>query len=216
MISKSFIKVKSSWGHDINNLMLTHSPKSNSVAILFPGGDGSCDAPLLHYARKATLLSGCDVLSLEYGYYRATNTFKPEFLNQTISEVNEAIQICLANGYDNIYFISKSLGTSVAGEISRLIGNNKINNMFLTPTSHTTPYIVNSKCVVVTGTNDKLFPKEQIDIIKTCSLVDLHIIENATHSLESDDDYIKSLEILGAVTNLCSKFVSKSTERLSE
>ena len=30
---------------------------------MVPGGDGTCDKPLLYYARKATLLSGCDKVS---------------------------------------------------------------------------------------------------------------------------------------------------------
>jgi hypothetical protein len=209
LINKSFIKVKSSWGHDINNLFLTQSPKSDSIVILFPGGDYSCDKPLLHYARKATLLSGCDVLSLEYGYFKTNNSFKIDFLEQIIKEAYEAIQIALSNSYKRIYFISKSLGTSVAGEMSNLIGYDKINNLFLTPTSHTIPHIINSRCVVVVGSNDKFFSKENIDTISTYSSVDLHIINNAAHSLEVDDNYRESLEILSYVTNLCESFICK-------
>lgn len=209
MINKSYIKVKSSWGHDIYNLFLTQSPKSDSIVILFPGGDYSCDKPLLHYARKATLLSGCDVLSLEYGYFKTNNSFKMEFFEQIIKETYEAIQTALSNSYKRIYFISKSLGTSVAGEISNLMGYDKIDNLFLTPTSHTIPHIINSRCVVVVGSNDKFFSKESIDTISTYSSVDLHIMNNAAHSLEVDDNYKESLEILNDVTDLCVGFVCK-------
>lgn len=50
-----------------------------------------------------------------------------------MKEAKEAVEICLSNGYKNIYFISKSLGTVIAGEISKYIGYDKINNLFLTP-----------------------------------------------------------------------------------
>lgn len=207
MIHKTFVKVKSSWGHDIHNLFLTQSPKSGSIVILFPGADYSCDKPLLHYARKATLLTGCDVLSLEYGHFKTNNSFKLEFLEQTIKESHEAIQIALTNQYKRIYFISKSLGTSVAGEISKVMGYDKISNLFLTPTTQTIPYITESKCVVVVGTNDKLFSKENMDTISTYPSVDLHIIDDAVHSLEIDDDYKESLKILSDITNLYVSFV---------
>ena len=214
MINKSFIQVKSSWGQDIHNLFLTHSPKADSIVILFPGGDGSCDKPILHYARKAALLSGCDVLSLEYGYFRTNNSFRSEFFEQTIKELNETINICLSNNlYKNVYFISKSLGTSIAGEISKIIGYDKVNNLFLTPTVKTIPHIINSKCTVIVGTNDKYFPKEFIDRIGTYPTVDLHIINNAVHSLEADDSYKESIEILSTVAGLCESFVRKENER---
>jgi len=211
LISKSIIKVSSSFGHEINNLFLTHSPKSKSIVILFPGGDGTCDKPVLYYARKAVLLSGCDVLSLEYGYVRTDKTYKKEFFEQTVKEVKEAIEKCLENSYEKIYFISKSAGTRIAGEISKSIGYDKVSNLFITPTVYTIPHIINSKCTVIVGTKDKLFPKEYIDKISACSSVDLNIINNATHSLEIEDDYMESLEILGTVTKICADFVGGHT-----
>lgn len=208
MISKSFIQVNSSFGHAINNLFLTHSPKSKSIVILFPGGYGTCDNPILYYARKATLLSGCDVLSLEYGYVRTNQTNKKEFFEQTVKEANEAIKKCLQNSYEKIYFISKSAGTRIAGEISKSIGYDKVSNLFITPTVYTIPHIFNTKCTVIVATNDKIFPKEYIDKISTYPSVHLNIVNNATHSLEIEDDYMESLEILGTVTKLCAGFVN--------
>lgn len=207
MVSKSIIKVSSAFGHEINNLYLTHSPKSKSIAVLFPGGNGTCDNPVLHYARKAVLLSGCDVLSLEYGYVRTDKTYKTEFREQTVKEVNETIEKCLGNSYENIYFISKSLGTSIAGTISKSMGYNKVRNLFLTPTVYAIPHIINSKCTVIVGTKDRIFPREYIDIISAYPSVNLIIINNAVHSLEIEDDCMESLEILGTVTKLCADFV---------
>jgi hypothetical protein len=212
LINKSVIKVQSFWGHKINNLYLTHSPKSGSLVVLFPGADYSCDKPLLHYARKATLLLGCDVLSLEYGFLRGNKDSSLNFKDMIVKESYEAIKLALYDTYNKVYFISKSLGTVVAGEISELIGYEKINNLFLTPTKDTIRHILKSKCSVVVGTKDKFFTKDDIDFVAT-SLVNLHIIENAVHSLEIDDDYIKSIEILNEVTNICADFVGIGHER---
>ncbi|MBL4938275.1 alpha/beta hydrolase [Clostridium sp. YIM B02515] len=208
MINKSYIKVKTIWGYDTNNMLLTHLPKSDSIAVLFPGADYSCDKPLLHYARKAALLSGCDVLSLEYGFCRATNPVEGNPFNQIVKDSYEAVRLCVENKYNNIYFISKSFGTAVAGEVSSLVGYDKVNNLFLTPTEETIPYILRSKCTVISGERDKHFTQNNIDTIRKNSSVDLHIIDKAVHSLEIDDDYIESINILEYITKVCAKFVS--------
>jgi predicted alpha/beta-hydrolase family hydrolase len=207
-MNKSFIKVKSTWGHDINNMLLSQPTKSDSIVILFPGGGYSCDKPLLHYARKVTSLSGCDVLSLEYGYYKTDNSFNHKFLNSIIEESYQAIKLVLSNSYKNIYFISKSFGTEVAGEISRKLGYDNIKNLFLTPTPSCITHIENSKCSVIVGTNDSVISKEEVFKIGTNPLIDLTVIEGAAHSLEIEDDYIKSLDILRVITKKYENFVS--------
>ena len=207
LIKKSYITVKSCWGHEINHLLLSHEPKSDSLVILFPGAGYSCDKPLLYYAREVTLLLGCDVLSLEYGYFKTNEGFKPEFIQLILMETQEAIQECLAKQYKKIYFISKSLGTSVAGEISKVIGYDKVENLFLTPIKYTIPHIMNSKCTVIVGDQDKLFPKESIDEIRKYELVDTHVISEATYSLETEESYRRSLEILDTVAMLYEKFI---------
>ncbi|MBC8061648.1 MAG: alpha/beta hydrolase [Clostridiaceae bacterium] len=207
-MKKSFVKVKSSWGHDINNTLLSQPIKSDSIVILFPGGTYSCDKPLLHYAKKVSSLLGCDVLSLEYGYYKLDKSFNPEFINSIIEESLVAIKLVLSNNYNNIYFISKSLGTEIAGEISKKLGYNKIKNLFLTPIPNSITHIENSKCIVVVGTNDQVISKEVVFKLGTNPLVDLKIIEGAVHSLEIEDDYIKSLDILKEITGLYTSFIS--------
>lgn len=208
MADNSYITVKSSWDHEIENSLLTHSPKSASIAILFPGSDGCCEGPLMHFSRMAAFLSGCDVLSLEYGYRRTAELFKYGFRDRITGETREAVEKCLNAGYANIYFISKSFGTAIAGELSISLKHNNIKNLFLTPPYYTMPYITELKCTVVTGTNDVLFSMEHIDKLKAMPSIDLHIIDNATHSLEIEDDWKESLNILTTVTTLCSSFVS--------
>lgn len=209
MVNKSYTTVKSTWGHNINNLYLTHNPKSDTIVILFPGADYSCDKPLLHYARKVGLLSGCDVLCLEYGYFKTSNFYHPDYLERTLSEVKETIQLCLSNPYKHIYFISKSLGTIIAGEVSSSLGYEKIHNLFLTPIASTFQHITSTKCTVVIGSKDKQFPAEYIEKIRTLPSVALHIIDNAAHSLEVEDSWKESIEILSVLTNLYERFVDK-------
>lgn len=207
MISREYVYVKSHWCEKIDNLFLIHSSKSNSLVVLFPGGDGICDVPLLHYARKATLLLGCDVLSLTYGHCFTNKEFKLGDLNYNINESFNAINQCLSRGYDKIFFISKSFGALIAGEISLIIGYEKVKNLYLTPLSDALPHIVKTNSAVIVGTKDKHFTREDIDIIKENSNVTVKLFEGVGHSLEFDTDYKQSLRILEEVTSLCESFI---------
>lgn len=65
------------------------------------------------------------------------------------------------------------------------------------------------------GTNDTVISKEEVFKIGTNRLVDLHIIDGAVHSLEIENDCLKSLDILKEITILYEKFVSK-VEKIKE
>ena len=124
--------------------------------------------------------------------------------------MKEAVHLCLSNSYKNIYFISKSLGTTIADEISKSLGYDKVNNFFLTPIVNTIEYIASTKCTVIVGSKDKQFSKEHIEKINLFPWVDLQVIDNTSHSLEVEGSCKCSLEILSRVTNLYENFVCKN------
>jgi hypothetical protein len=96
MIKREAISIKSKSGNIIDNMFLSHSEDIKNIAIIFPGGDNSTDIPILHYARKAALLCGCDVLSIKYGY----NNFNEENnMNIVIEECYNLITKCLNKNY---------------------------------------------------------------------------------------------------------------------
>lgn len=188
MINHSIIKVKSSKsssGHDIDNLYLFHEPKVSSVVILFPGKGYTCSGPLLYYARKTALQFGNDVLAFETDVY-----------NQPFENIFEAVKECLNNQYEKIFFISKSLGTKFAGEMSKQIGYDRIHNMFLTPIPDAAPYICETECSVIYGSKDTFMSDEIVNKLRNFPNVGMHVIKDAGHSLEIQDDYLKSLEAL--------------------
>ena len=67
MIDVSTISITAYEGHDIHNEFYRQSEKSESLVVIFPGGNYSCDKPLLYYARKAAIIAGHDVLCISYG-----------------------------------------------------------------------------------------------------------------------------------------------------
>jgi hypothetical protein len=208
MIHSKYIEIQSSFGHKITNLLLEHEKKSSKLVVIFPGGKGHCDVPLLHYARKVTLESGCDVLSLEYGYLRTEGGFDQRYIEEVVKDCKETIK-CLIDKYDDVYFIAKSFGTLVCGDILRGMGYSGAKVMYLSPLEYTIPHILAMESTVVVGTRDKFFAREHIDMIKGHENVDIHVIKGATHSLEIRDSFEKSLEVLRSVCKLYVQFVMK-------
>ena len=199
------ICVQSSFGHTIKNRLLAQEPRAEALAVLFPGGNGTCDIPLLHYARKVALQAACDVLSIEYGYVRTEHSLSWEMHDALLQEARQAVEACDLPKYRRIYFISKSLGTLIAGELAEKLRPAPICSLYLTPLEGTVAHIEKSGGIVVTGDQDRLFP--DASILQTIPGIDLHVFAGANHSLEVPNDYHKSLELLTRVADICHRFL---------
>lgn len=210
MINRDKIVINSSSGRAVCNMFLTHSERSRNIAILFPGGDNSTDVPTLHYARKAALLCGCDVLSLEYGFQINYNTLsQPEIINAVTDECYYVIDCCLEREYERIFFISKSIGHFISFRVEKKLNNKSIKHICYTPVDANTDDIVKNECIVFTGTKDKWLSQESGSKLSCYDNIKLIQVENAVHSLEVDDDYNQSIRILEYITDKCSEFIKK-------
>ncbi len=210
MIKKSYIEIESFYGSKVDNLFLTHEEKASSLVVLFPGRRYTCDMPLLHYSRMATLLSGCDVLSLRYGYLEANKDFEADDFDALVKEICDVICKCNLDTYKKLYFISKSLGTLFAGEVTMQMSGRNIKNLYLTPLDKTIPYLMNTNCIAVTGSADKAFPDASRNSLLSKSDHKIVIIDGADHRLETDISTAKNLEILQQIVSICEQFVSKT------
>ncbi len=207
MIKETYIEQESFYGCLTKSLLLTHDPKSNSLVVLFPGNKYPVDMPILYYANMATLLKGCDVLGLEYGFYRANKAFAFEDFDKVVNEITKIINMVTLKSYSRVYFISKSLGTLFAGEISNQMVAYDIKNLFLTPIEKTVPYMINTNCISVTGSNDKAFPISCLDFVINKTKSEIIVIDDANHSLETDTSTSVNLEILKRIVKICEDFV---------
>jgi hypothetical protein len=211
MIDKNEVTLNSSFGRVVNNMFLYHVEESKNIAILFPGADNSTDIPTLHYARKAALLSGCDVLSLEYGYAINYNTLsQPEIIDTVIDECYEVIKRCVKNEYERIFLISKSMGHFISLRISEQLDIKRIKHICYTPIDINDSDIVKYECVVFTGTKDKWLSMAARNELANYSNVDFIQMKDAVHSLEIDDNYKQSIKILEYITDKCFDFIKNN------
>lgn len=164
--------------------------------------------PTLHYARKAALLSGCDVLSLTYGVPTSLLDFSEDNIYKTlIEECFLAISKVTVSAYEKIIFISKSIGNLIAIDVDRLYFNSLVTHVFYTPVETFIEKIPAQNCVVFTGDRDKFFRAESVAKLKALSHVTVYSYPHAVHSLEVNDDIAESLNILGDVTKKLESYI---------
>ncbi|MNN26086.1 hypothetical protein D3C81_1395840 [compost metagenome] len=196
-MEKNYIRLPSFWGMETRHEHISNH--SSSLVVLFPGKNYSCDLPLLYYARSCAVECKHDVLSLEYGYQSARTEHEEHDLPIVTKECLIAIQQ-IADQYSNIIFVSKSMGTIIAGEIAKELGYDKIQHIYLTPLDQSVMYIQQSKGIVIYGTNDPMFSEEQAKLIEAIG-IRVVPIKNASHSLEVGHIF-DSLEILSSIIQI--------------
>ncbi|AGK97233.1 hypothetical protein [Clostridium pasteurianum] len=204
------IVYNSSEGNEVINDYYYDKNDSNSLVVLFPGVNYSCEKPLLHYARKAAVIEGYDVLCVRYGYKLSKDDIGKEIIKTIAEEVLQTIKNCDNKKYNKLYFISKSIGGEVAGNIANKIGYDNVKSLYLTPTPNTSQHMIKTNAYAVVGTKDKIFTEENIVFVKAYKNVNLTLIDNAQHSLEIDGNIEKSIESLSKVAGIFKEFLEKS------
>ncbi|OMF21476.1 hypothetical protein BK133_28340 [Paenibacillus sp. FSL H8-0548] len=196
------ITLSSVWGMDIT---CKHVKNNNSsVVVFFPGQNYSCELPLLYYTSKSAYDAGHDLLLLEYGYQSARKTFEESKVDNLIQECYKTINQII-NNYENVVFVSKSLGTYIAGKTAELFTTRSVRHLFLTPIRSAIPLIEKHGGLVVCGTKDQVFHENDIEQIEGFSNTVVLRIKDANHALEVDD-LCQSLEILKTLVEDSNRF----------
>lgn len=175
------------------------SENSKSLAVIFPGLKYGHDRPLLHYARKAAQMSGKDVLCLNYEKKLDWDDIGKPIIGEVADECLSILKKYIKKQYKSIYFLSKSIGTEVAGNTAEKFKNDNVKFFYLTPTYAAVKYVCKSKCFAIAGTNDNIFSDEYIEEVKKSDKVKLMLVEGGNHSLELSNDLIGSIDVLKTV-----------------
>lgn len=192
----------------LEHLFLKHQDNSDTLVVIYPGGNYSCERPLLHYIRKAALLRSYDVLCMNYGDAFIGLKFGEELFDRLTSETKKAFDFCINDRkYKKIYFIGKSIGTVICGRIRSL--ECEVEYIFLTPIKETINYINKHNGLIITGTKDKLFTNDYIKQISNDVNNQVMILEGANHSLELDADVLDTIRLHEKIVNRCDNFIKR-------
>lgn len=97
--------------------------------------------------------------------------------------------------YKRIVFIGKSIGTCVQNVLNNRVDNIDVVNIYLSPINKTVEMGMINNSLVITGNEDPLITRENVNQISDLSGVKLIRIDGANHALNIEGDAVKSLEV---------------------
>ena len=200
------LTVPSFWETEMKQKYYQLYEGNSKLVVLFPGKNYPCDKPILHFAGTSAIQSGFDLMALEYGYQAARTNLDINELHRVIEESHDSVQRIISR-YNHVVFISKSIGTIVAGEVHGKL-DIPIKHLFLTPIKDTIHYINKFNGLVVYGTKDEVFNTELANQINIDQVREVIEILNANHSLETNN-VEESVEILSKLVRIFMSFLNK-------
>ena len=117
-----------------------------NLMILFPGIGYHCDKPILYYGKKIAVMNGyTDCISLSYSYdgknLRGNTAEMEKAFNSLYEQAEKQLNGVEFNQYDEILFVSKSIGTVIAAAYARKYSI-ECRMIFYTPLAQTYSYDV--------------------------------------------------------------------------
>lgn len=179
------------------------------TAVFFPGIGYHCDKPLLYYGRDAAR-------ELGYTEYRNVNyTYTAGDVRGDEQKMKEAFEVLSSQAeaelagidwtvFDDILFVSKSIGTIIAASYARKHALEQVRHVLYTPLAQT--YLFAPKRAIgFIGTADPWSDTEEIIRLSAENHVPLVVCDGCNHSLECGDT-LRDLETLRNVMSRTMEF----------
>lgn len=177
-----------------------------NLLVLFPGRNYSVDKPLLYYGGKVFEKRDYDVVRLHYNYkLKADKDDIHALIEEAKAYVINTLSKIDFSKYEDIVFISKSIGTALAG-YAELYFKVKARHVYLTPVADSLKYMSRGKCIVVSGKEDKILDARKLKIYCVEQDIALKQFEEVGHSLEHPDDINKTFAILMVIIRMYKEF----------
>ena len=193
--------------------MYRRSSSMNKLAVIFPGVGYHTDKPLLYYSKKLAFQNGYEIVEVPYGKFPKGVKGSREKMEKAFFSAVEQAETILKDvdfsAYDDILFISKSVGTAVSAAYG---GKHhlKTRNIYYTPVEASFQFMTQPG-IVFTGTKDSWVDHEAIKEGCKKGGFPLYVIEDANHSLETGD-VKKDLENLEEIMAVTADYISGDTE----
>lgn len=164
----------------------------SKIAIIFQGIGYNADRPLLYYSKKIATEHGYEVKDVTFSSI-SKDCFKNkklmlESFQIAVNEAESQLKGIDFRAYEDIIFISKSIGT-VAASVIAAKQSVPARQVYFTPLKQTFSLAMEGNGLVFFGDKDPWI--EIDDIRQLCNSKKLHfrVIENANHSLETGKVY---------------------------
>ena len=185
----------------------------NGIAVFFPGIGYHCDKPLLYFSRELAKEAGYqELVNISYAYHGGDIRGNPEKMRAAglalFAQTEAALKEIRWDAYDDILFVSKSVGTAIAAAYARR-RNIVCRNVFYTPVALTFNEHPRNG-IAFTGTADPWVETAVVSSGCEKARLPLTVIEGANHSLETENP-MRNLDILKNVMEQTRRFIRWET-----
>ena len=156
--------------------------KKMKLAVFFPGIGYHCDKPLLYYSHKLAVQYQYETVRIAYGNLRKE---LDEAFEDALAQTEECLENVDWDRYEEILFISKSIGTAVACAYAQQ-HQIRCRNIYYTPLAQTFAGGP-QKGIVFHGTKDPWVKTELIREGCRENALPLYVIGEGNHSLEVNE-----------------------------
>lgn len=176
------------------------------LLIEFPGRNYSCDRSLLYYCGKIFSQKGYDVVRLDYNFrLKGDKNDIAGLIAEAKDIVIKQLDMIDFSGYEDIVFVSKSMGCALAGFCEEHY-NIRARHIYLTPVDASLKYMHRGKCIVVAGKEDTILESRKLKIYCVEQDIPLKQFEEVGHSLEHPQDINRTFAILMVMIRLYKEF----------
>ncbi len=171
----------------------------SKIAVFFPGIGYHCDKPLLYYSRNIARELGykdCRNVSYIYqaGNIRGNEEKMKEAYEALFLQAESELTDIIWSEYDDVLFISKSIGTIIATSYAEKYGLKDARHILYTPLAQTYLFPPN-RAIAFIGTADPWSDTDEIIRLSNANHIPLSVYDGCNHSLECNDT-LKNLEVL--------------------
>ena len=136
----------------------------NKLAVIFPGIGYHTDKPLLYYSKKLAFQNGYEIVEVPYGKFpkgvKGSREKMEKAFFSAVEQAEEILKDVDFSLYDDILFISKSVGTAVSAAYGGKY-HLKTRNIYYTPVEASFQFMTQPG-IVFTGTKDSWVDHEAI------------------------------------------------------
>ncbi len=181
-------------------------------AIIVPGKGYHTDKPLLYYSSKLADSLGYSLIRVRYpdSFANLKNTDNDsinEFIEKGLTCLREAVKDTRFSDDDEVLFISKSIGTTLAAAYSSYL-KIKSRHVLFTPLIQTFSFLERGSGIAFNGTKDSWADCDRVR--ELCKEKDIPImtVQGANHSLETGM-VMNDIDTLNRVMDRVDEYISR-------
>lgn len=185
------------------------------IVCLFPGIGYTCDKPLLYYSSKMLSALGWQTIRIAYGGFpsgvKGNAAKMKQCAEMALEQAEKLLKDTDWSRYDEILFVSKSVGTVVAGAYAQK-HHIACRHVLFTPVEASFSFGIR-EAIAFHGTSDPWADSEVIRDACLAAGIPLYTTEKANHSLETGD-VGDDIETLKNTMNIVKDYAEGKPERV--